>query len=82
MEKKASRPSAAKMEAFLDEYRALCRRHGLMVFSDGEAVQIGDADEELWGLAPLDRDLKRPWLKVRLEDDEEGRGGDDAEEPE
>lgn len=37
-----------RIEAFLDEYEALCRKHGLMVLSEGEALQVDEADETLW----------------------------------
>lgn len=37
-------------EDFYEEYEALCKKHGLMVLSDGEQVQIGSRDEKLWGL--------------------------------
>ena len=35
---------------FLGEYEALCRKHNLMVFSDGESVEVDEADENLWGI--------------------------------
>ncbi len=45
-------------EAFLSEYEALCRKYNLMVFSDGESVEIGKADDALWGL----REGSLSWL--------------------
>ena len=37
-------------DAFYREYEALCRKHNLMVLSDGEEVTIGKADKNLWGV--------------------------------
>ena len=35
---------------FLEEYEALCRKHGLMVLSDGEEVQLGPFHKDLWNV--------------------------------
>jgi hypothetical protein len=40
-----------KLVTFLREYRDLCRKHGLMVCSDGEEVEVGKANHDLWGVA-------------------------------
>jgi len=37
-------------EAFYREYEALCKKHGLMVISEGEEVTIYRYREGLWGL--------------------------------
>jgi hypothetical protein len=37
-----------KYECFLKEYELLCKKHDLMVFSEGEPVWVGKADEDLW----------------------------------
>ena len=34
--------------AFLLEYESLCKRHGLMVFSEGEQVCVGSYEAGLW----------------------------------
>ena len=49
----------AKYVAFLHEYTELCRKHGLMVLSNGEPVVVGDADEDLWG---IEQRTKEEWL--------------------
>ena len=30
----------ASIQAFLEDYKVLCRRHGCLVVSDGEAVEV------------------------------------------
>jgi hypothetical protein len=47
------------VEEFLDEYEQLCRKHNLMVFSDGESVEVDEADENLWGI----REHTEAWWK-------------------
>lgn len=52
------------VEAFLAEYETLCRKHGLMVLSEGEAVEVCPVDDELWGIREstirrLERDNSR-----------------------
>ena len=37
-----------KANDFLEEYKALCKKHRLMVLSDGEEVQIGPYGDDLW----------------------------------
>ena len=39
-----------ELEEFYKEYRELCKKHNLMVCSDGEEVQISKYEEGLWGL--------------------------------
>lgn len=42
---------------FLDDYIAICKKHGLMIFSDGESVEVGSANDDLWRIeeGTLDR---------------------------
>lgn len=49
----------ANVVAFMAEYESLCRKHGLMVSSDGEPVSIGPADSDLWGIKTSTAD----WLR-------------------
>ncbi len=49
--------------AFLEEYRTLCHKHGLMVFSEGEGIAITDADEKLWHIEEGSVDQLR-WLRI------------------
>ena len=35
---------------FLKEYESLCKKHGLMVLSEGEEVSVGPLDDSLWGI--------------------------------
>ena len=35
---------------FLDDYEKLCRKHKLMVLSEGEKVTIGDYERLLWNI--------------------------------
>jgi hypothetical protein len=39
-----------RVRKFIDEYKALCDRHGLMVFSDGESVEVGTLEAGYWGI--------------------------------
>jgi hypothetical protein len=39
-----------RLDAFLDEYEALCLKHHLMVLSEGEQVWVEEASENLWGI--------------------------------
>ena len=44
--------TSAKVLAFLDEYEALCRKHGCIVLSEGEEVEAVEVDsiEGMWGI--------------------------------
>lgn len=49
---------------FLEEYEQLCRKHNLMVFSEGESVEVDKADEDLWAIR---QNTERWWeSKVRM----------------
>lgn len=52
---------------FLKEYSELCKKHGLMVLSEGEQVQIAPYEEDLWGLEESTRHFitRFPWHKKR-----------------
>lgn len=34
-----------RYDAFLSDYRQICARHGLQVFSEGEEIEIGPLDK-------------------------------------
>ena len=43
--------TSAKVLAFLDEYEALCRKHGCIVLSEGEEVEAVETPPgNLWGV--------------------------------
>ena len=46
-----------RAQKFLKEYSELCRKHGLMICSDGEQVQIGAVDKDLWGVEESTKDF-------------------------
>lgn len=39
-----------KKQAFINEYRELCKKHNLMVLSEGEIVVVAEYEDNLWGL--------------------------------
>jgi len=43
-------PTQEQIQAFLEDYREVCRKHGLMVISEGEQVEVYWAAPTLWGL--------------------------------
>ena len=63
--------ATARIVAFLDEYKALCRKHGCLVVSDGEDVEICPVrkiaeEDDPWGVEEVTRD--RGWKLTELKD--------------
>lgn len=57
-----------RVRAFIDEYKALCDKHGLMVFSDGESVEVGTkSGDDYWDI----EDCSLAWLNWLPRDSEE-----------
>lgn len=51
---------------FVKEYVQLCEKHGVMICSEGEELQIGDADDNLWGIRLINNGH---WRKCSTNDD-------------
>ena len=51
---------------FLKDYRELCKKHGLMILSDGEEVEVGEYEKDLWG-------VRRTTIAKFLKDKEAGK---------
>ena len=56
--------ATARIGAFLDDYKALCRRHGCLVVADGSEVEVSPLRElaeesDPWGVEEETRD--RGW---------------------
>lgn len=55
-----------EVDAFIREYEALCKKHRLMVLSEGEPVTVGEYEKDLWGIREYtaqdiqDRDRFKP----------------------
>lgn len=47
------------LNKFFDEYEALCRKYGLMLYSDGEEVWAGSMEDEYWHVK------RRTYEKIR-----------------
>lgn len=47
------KPLEQRVQAFAQEYVKLAKKHGLMIYSDGEEIQVGEADPELWGMVKI-----------------------------
>jgi hypothetical protein len=40
----------SKKLELIKEYEVLCRKYNLMILSEGEIVEVGKADDTLWGI--------------------------------
>ena len=51
-----------KLLAFVKEYVELCDRHGVMILSEGEELQVDEADDNLWGIRDIaEGQVKEDW---------------------
>ena len=55
-----------KYLAFVKEYVELCDKHGVMICSEGEELQVSDADDILWGIRLINNGH---WKKCSTSDD-------------
>lgn len=55
------RPPNMRMIAFRREYLELCKKHGVIILSDGEAITIDDVAGSEWSKAETLKAIDKAW---------------------